>query len=724
MKRINYRHYICIAITLGFLACSVFVFPHALGRIIECFRDLGLSVAYYFCELCDIPHGITPTVNDLPKYPFFEFLNGYESASTTLPGTWTGFQEKWGEYWQLWATEENFLGYLNGIGEGLAEFSRWFLLIGVPVIVVLIIMFKSYLMKFNNSYDEDTKQLRAFKKISDYTYRPVKKWLIGFFEFVKERKKYWLLWLFIWAWNFNFITILIEFFANYFYFVVSFDFVSLYIQVYKLALDLWAVLDFVPVWVWVLVGYFVLNAISFKMAYDRLNHRERCNRGFLNERGTVRIVDGVMGAGKTAFLTDASLSDEVQLLSDAYEIIIETDMHFPYFPWINLENWLKKLIRLHVIYDVPSCRRLIRSKFKRWKRTNRAEDIFKYDYDRYGMTYNDNLKLTYLWEALEDYACAYFIYTVQSSYMISNYSIRSDKLMADMGNFPLWNTDFFKRDSRLLESFSRHSHILDQDMLRIGTKMLKDNPNRYAFGFGVYVISEIDKERKNSLELKEVKKDEKDPETGEIVCNQKNDMLSVTLKMSRHACVIANRVFDRFNCDLQRTGDLSAGIVELGEVLHISEKGDLSPVLPFFSPFWIIELIYLFFKRKFDNFYAQYRFNRSDNTLFMYLYKGIISKLSHYCERISNLFGAQTLKVEVEDSRGRIKKCKWYRMPKKVFSDRYCTDGHAAIFELRAELNMIGIEDLKEYAGKRATYYEMGLQNSHFWNDILKYNSI
>ena len=96
-RKFNYRHIICIAITLGFLACSVFLFPNALGRLIEGGRDFGLSVAYYFCEIFGIKHGISPTVNDLPQIPFFSFLAPSAPSepslpSTVLPNTWEQFQ--------------------------------------------------------------------------------------------------------------------------------------------------------------------------------------------------------------------------------------------------------------------------------------------------------------------------------------------------------------------------------------------------------------------------------------------------------------------------------------------------------------------------------------------------------------------------------------------------------------------------------------------------------
>ena len=299
------------------------------------------------------------------------------------------------------------------------------------------------------------------------------------------------------------------------------------------------------------IGFLIFNHLCKKRGYNELSHRERRNRGFINERGVVTIVYGAMGAGKTALITDMALSAEVQLRDQAFEVILESDMKFPNFPWINLEDELKTSIKAHTVFSVPSCVQWLRTKFVLWRDKPCKETLFGYDYERFGLDYDDNLSVVNIWSVLKDYACAYLIYTVQTSLLVANYSIRSDNLISDLGNFPLWNTDFFKRDSRLVDSFSRHAHILDFDMLRLGKTMLQNNPNRTAFGFGVYVISEIDKERKNAPELKDIKADSKE-------CNQKNDLFNVLLKMSRHACVVANRVFIKVFADLQRPESLGA----------------------------------------------------------------------------------------------------------------------------------------------------------------------
>ena len=54
LKQIDYRHYICIVITLIFLYLAVFYFKFSHLRIIESIRDLSLSFVYYFIEVLEL----------------------------------------------------------------------------------------------------------------------------------------------------------------------------------------------------------------------------------------------------------------------------------------------------------------------------------------------------------------------------------------------------------------------------------------------------------------------------------------------------------------------------------------------------------------------------------------------------------------------------------------------------------------------------------------------
>lgn len=585
------------------------------------------------------------------------------------------------------------------------------ILLITPVIVLAVALLQRYLKQHNNDYDKDSRPLKALKRISRYTYHPVKNWLIGFIAFVRERKPYWASWLIIWAYNFNLFTIALEFFAFYFYFVVSFDFINIYRQVYKLFLDLSVPVTFIPLWAWAVIALVLFDKFRKSIAYARLNHYERRNRGFINARPIVYMVCGTMGKKKTTMITDMALSQEVMFRDKAFEKILENDLKFPFFPWCNLENELRRAMEYHAVYNLATVRKFIAKKAARFKKSPCRERLFNYDYERYGLTYDDKLKTVDIWEVLETYAQLYFIYIIQSSLLIANYSVRVDGVLSDLGNFPLWNSEFFKRDSRLMESYSRHAHILDFDSLRLGRKVIEGNRNADNFEFGVVVITEVGKERGNSLELSEKKKKDE-------TANQKNDLFNSWLKMVRHSATVDNFPFVRVITDEQRPESWGADARDLCEIVHIRESGETRLAMPFFS---LAELLYSWLFGKFAGLYYEYRYVRSDNTLPMYLLKLFAAKVQHYYAGIYNRFGYCTLRVQIESGTqdGQLSENKYYLSSKKIYSKRFSTDCFSDYFTEKALRSPVGIDDLREYATEKATFSELAEQNSYFINDLL-----
>lgn len=732
MKRFNYRHIICILLTIGFIACGIFIFPNALGRLIESARDFGLSVSYYFCEILGIEHTIVPTVNDLPQIPFFPFLPSAPSApSIFLPSTWEGFQADWTAYWQLWATWENFAGYLLFLGSGLYILCKG-LIIVLPFLFLFFVLFHRSMTKQNNDYDKDSRPLQAWKAFEKHVLLRIRKWLAELIRFIRDHKAYGVIWIVLWLNYFNVFTVVLEFFAFYFCFVIDFNLLSIYMQVYKLLIDLSAAFTFIPVFVWVIIGLWMFDRIRKAIGYARLNRNERKNCGFINERALVSLVCGTMGKGKTTVLTSICLSTEVLFRDKAFELLLECDMKFPSFPWINLENGLKRAIREHRVYNLATCRNFVRYlKFyfhaagesavmrkcfrRHLKKTvglNSNNLLFDYDYERYGYTYNDDLEVIDIWTVIEDYAQLYFIYVMTSSMIISNYSIRSDMLLADVGNFPLWNGDFFKRDSRLIDSYSRHAHILDFDMLRLGKTVVENNELRNAFEFGVVAVSEIGKERLNSKVTQSRGIKAKNDET-----NQENDGFNDCLKMARHRATVCHYPFLRIISDEQRAMSLGADARELFDVINIESKHETVLMMPFFS---LEELIYGWIYSGFQKLYVRYRFNRGDNTLFMYLLKGIAAKMNHYYNRTYNVFGCHRLRVQIESGSldGIYKEQNYYISRKKDYSKRFATDCFADFFREKALLAPVGLDDIAEYQTERATWDEMKKQGSYFIEDL------
>lgn len=336
---------------------------------------------------------------------------------------------------------------------------------------------------------------------------------------------------------------------------------------------------------------------------------------------------------------------------------------------------------------------------------------FDYDFERYGLTFDDKLKVVDLWQVIETYTQLYFIYIIQSSLIISNYSIRTDNLLADKGNFPMWDTDFFKRDSKQIDLISRHAHTIDFDALRLGRKVIEDNEFKDSFDFGVVNITEVGKERKNNLELQGKK-------ALDEMTNQKNDGFNDWLKMVRHSATVDYFPFVKVITDEQRPESWGADARDLTEIVHIDKSNEQRLAMPFFT---ITELLYYFIFSKFENLYYQYRFNRGDNTLPMYMLKKTTAKIHNYYNGIYNTFCYCKLDFSVENGTqdGQTSKKYYYLMNKKIYSNRFSTDCFSDFFTDKNLKSPVGINDLPEYATEKATFAEMQQQNSYFINNLI-----
>ena len=744
LKKIDYCHYICVGITLVFMLISGLCFPYAFPRLFEALRDFGLSLAYYFTELFGFENAVVPSVTSMTKMPF--------TLTDRIPITWDEFKIKWALYWQAFADAQNFSDFLLTFRKELLILS-YVVTFLTPLVVVFGIIISNALKKQNIRYNADTKQLRIFRKASDKFYDPVKAWLVSFLAFVRDFRfvfpqmskpkpgdiskpkelSYLEIWAFIWVLNFNFIAIVFEALAYYYYFVVEFDVGSIYTQFYKLLLDLSVMFKAVPAPVWVAVGFFVFDRIRKSIAYKVLNHNEMKDRGFINERPIVFMVCGTMGKKKTTLITDMALSQEVMFRDKALERLTANDMKFPDFPWINLENTLKSAMALHIVYNLatvrkfvdrlclywttaaetPAYRRALRKHLKKvFPFVNFKNLLFDYDFEKFGLYHDDKLKVESIWEVIETYAQLYFIYVIESSLIISNYSIRTDNLMDDIGNFPLWDNDFFHKDSKEVGNDSRHSHILDFDTLRLGLRLVEDNINADNFEFGVINITEIGKERGNMVELQDkLKKAE--------TANQKNDLFNSWLKMVRHSATVDNFPFVRVITDEQRPESWGADARALCEIVSIRSTGDMKLAMPFFA---IAEMLYEIFYGRFVNLYLKYRYNRGDNTLTMHLLKMLASKITNYYVGIYNRFGYVTLDMQVESGTqdGEIEDRKYFLSSKKIYSKRFSTDCFSDFFTEKALRSPVGLDDLREYATEKANMDELQAQNSYFVNDLTK----
>ena len=384
---------------------------------------------------------------------------------------------------------------------------------------------------------------------------------------------------------------------------------------------------------------------------------------------------GSMGKKKTTLITDMALSKEVMFRQKALEILQKVDMKFPNFPWICFEKELRACMEHHVVYNLASTKTWVGLKRLRFeKHGDFTRQLYGYDGIRYGMEFQDGLRVSHLFDVLETYAQAYFIYVVESSLLLSNYAIRTDNTMYSEGNFPVWSLNFFPE--RITEG--RHAHILDFDVLRLGKKVIENNPKAGSFEFGVVAITEIGKERGNNLELKEVKKSTEET-------NQKNDLFNAWLKMCRHSATVDNFPFIKVFTDEQRPESWGADARDLCDVIHVASSGDEKLALPFYT---IEEMVTEWCFNWFIGLYTDFRYRRGDNTLLVYLLKGITAALWRRNIRIYNHYGYSILRLEKERGTmdGKVEHKKYFLMNQKIYARRFSTDCFSDYLRIKSRL--------------------------------------
>ena len=699
MKKLFYIS-LTVLITIGIVLLGIFVFNTSYTRFGESLSDLWLSAKYYFCYFFNLENTDMPTVTQYSKIFTWEPF---------LPKDLETFKNELQKYFRMLVSAGNMREYVGVLGVNLGNIAK-IISVTLPVLLLLFFVLKRIYETPNMNHGKDTLPLAVYKKIVSVTYIPAKRVIGGYICYLKGHSWFFKIWLTMWVFHLNFATIIAAFLAYYFYFAASFDISNLYVQIVKFFFDLQVLFRHTPIWVYLIVAYFVFCAFRKRIARRRLQHFEARNCGFIKELPIVSMSCGSMGKKKTTLITDMALSQEVMFRQKAFEIIQKCDMKFPYFPWICFETELRKCMEYGTVYNLATIKKWVKLKEERFnKHKNADRQLYGYDYEKYGFRFNDALRITDLFDVLTTYAQSYFIYVIESSLIVSNYSIRTDSVLADEGNFPLWINNFFPETA---EQDSRFSHILDFDVLRLGKKVIENNPNNGSFEFGVVLITEVGKERGNNLELKEVKK-------GTDETNQKNDLFNAWLKMCRHSATVDNFPFIKVFTDEQRPESWGADARDLCDVIHIVSSGETKLAMPFYT---IEDMLSEWAFNGFIGLYYDFRFRRGDNTLLVHILKALTSFIWRRNMRIYNKYGYSILRIEKERGTmdGKIEKKRYFFMSRKIYSRRFSTDCFSDYFNELAKNTKVGLADYHEYATEKATVEELKLQNSYFINSLYK----
>ena len=131
LKKYDYRHYICILITISFLLLSIFYFKYAYLRIWESIIDFGTSSLFYINELFEFGWNINDSVNEFTKLPFeipFNLANNWDEAKIYLS-----------KYFELLFNIDNLKGYYYFFVDVLYYLSK-IILISMPFVLIILIL--------------------------------------------------------------------------------------------------------------------------------------------------------------------------------------------------------------------------------------------------------------------------------------------------------------------------------------------------------------------------------------------------------------------------------------------------------------------------------------------------------------------------------------------------------------------------------------------------------
>lgn len=694
-----YRHIIVVSILVLSAVLSCTRYKIALVCLWASIKDLFFSLKYYFLFFFNESSEVT--VTQLPDSQILKLL----------PYDVDELFRKFAEMWSYVFNGDCFVSYFNAIGKFLENFMT-ILTLALPFVLIFAIVFKDMLLKPNEDrHGEKTRFLQFFERSIIPLWQNIVSWIKSVFA-VFSLKRYMIVFVVLWLINLNIITVVIEFLAYYFYFAFSIDLLNLPVQLVKLLLDVIIMLSGAPIIFWLIVAYIILRLVAKNIGYTRLDHREAVNRELIGKQSLLIMNTGPMGNGKTTGAADMSISANIMFRNKALELMLECYSKFPNFKWILFEDYLKKCIEHHQIYNLTTARDIIDLRKARFEKNVSSDGLFEYDLELYRTSFDDALEIKDIFDVLSDYACLYLSYIVTSSLIIANISVRDDSELSDKGNFPLWSNELFRLSPELSEARSKYAHIIDYDALRLGRKLIEDNPHNGSFEFGVILLTEIGKERGNNLTLQEVKK-------GDDKTNQKNDLFSYSMKMIRHKATIMNYCFARVFMDEQRPESLGADLRDLLTILHIREKSSPELLLPFF---FVEEIIHDFIYSRYTSFLVQYRYNRGDDCFPVWLLRNVVERFHNYYVRMYNTFGCSTLTIDVERGTmdGSLKKEKYYLCSKKIYSNRFSTDCYRGFFEDELRKTKVGIEDYPTYKNTVADSDELHRQNSYFISDMEK----
>lgn len=678
----------------------ILIFHHSVNeRLNKAFQDLWNSFRYFL--------NYTVTGNDNKDYVTIDKPNiDVNVPSIDLPLNPDVFVI----HLQVWAktliNKDNFDIYLNKVGMILKLVIQFLMLPGLLIVLTIYLLNKLLFYPRNGTTEDTTSYMVWGFKRANKALTPA---YIKFVEFIKFYiDKYKKITIFILLYISNGLAVIISFIAWYFYFIYSFDFSSIYTQFFNTVVDLYVLF---PVWsipFWCIFFYWIFDIFRKYLAVKKLESLEAKNERAVEELGVAIGIVGPQGSGKDVLSTYFSLIFEKLFKKQLIKDMILIRSEFPDFPFRKLEIEIEDRMNNKKIVNKIQAQNYMSKKMKS------ERIIYDYDLDKRKRFVYDGLKIHTIEDELSDYAALYYLYTSKS--IVANYQIRSDSFKEEdeSDRFPNFNFDWMKRNKED-DAKSIRSSIINFNSFRILKKfeLVRRAENDMLLDSGVFVVTEIDKDRGNRYSNQRRKGMDVNPE---------NDGTKITGKLIRHLGTIRNYCYLRYIYNMQQFGGLAGDENFIAETnIYIKkQKKDFQWAIPMF---WIEPVLLRWIIERSLNFIEKHIKARNDVTLRFYIVMRVTALLSSYYSRIFNTYAyksmdlslsSPTIKGDQEDSGD----MQFYIIRKIIFANRYRTDMMAGLFKEAKLHQKIGVNQLKEYQGDIANIKELISQCGYFTTEI------
>ncbi len=732
--KISY-HSISITLIVLSLVYALFFSFNVSRRTVQAGEDFGRSIAYYFIMMLGLEDvvDISCTVRLIP-----------EGMETLLPLSLEELKQVARIWWDLFTSWHNLSDYFYTLGNLLSTVLSTVMILTLPLVLVLLLAWWIYSEK-DADVGEKSKPLLIWGKIEDKVLFKMYQYVKGYgrFLFRKEARKrefwYFIAFCALWIWNLNIFTIILEVVAWLLYVCWHYTrWGNVFVQLAKLLVDLSVIFQTLPTVLLIILGYLIFNAIRRRIGFKRLEKDEKKNEKFLEDNPGNLLATGRPRVGKTMAITDMALTENVRFRKIAQNASWNHRLEFPFFPWRVLEKTIEEMrklpfFKLQTIRDFFAELQEAFEKSKSYSGKERENKlgrfqafgytskdfIFGYDHKRYGLQYDNNLKMVSIWESIELYAEEYAIYTSPTPFIISNYPIRTAIKWKSYGNYPLMKANFFKVKPAELVEMTEWSHIVNHDALRLGVKMNPHGKYNDNYDCGCIVLSELGKELGNQI-TNRGKQNQADSKE----CTPNNDLWTMNAKMVSHGLTIDFNCYARILADEQRAMSVLADFREIGSEMRIVKKHREKIKMPFFA---FGELAYAladkYLKKALEYFASRHGKITLGEYFVTRLYKWIFDRYN----RIKNQFGSYQIDVKIKDnSTGENDEestsGKYYVARKKTCADVYDTGFFGIFYREKFKRSTVGgTEKAPQYTGLQPTIPQMQFTASRMNRDVIRH---